>query len=610
MRRKMTKTTQRILRAAGLVAVLAVSALAALGGNPGPGASARAKARHYFALASRAGAEGHFDRAYEYAAKAHRADPSYVEGAWQHANYRLMAESDSLRTGRELKRTLELASKYVDAYPEDFNESATYAYWAVQMDTVEEGIRVYERLEKLFPTHTEILPELSEAYLRVGRNRESVDALSRYEALEGSDPRISMRKIAIYINTRDTVAALAEADSLVARGPSNAGFRIVRGTVWEYLDNPGNALVDYLDAESLAPESSMPKFALAQYYAQHGDTALYDLKTYEGLISDDLETDERISRAGEYIGRLMADSVDQTGRARALVGNLCERFPHEPKILVLAGLYYYMAKDLPQAKETLGYATDLDPANGDAWRTLLTMLLREEDYEGALDTYDRMARNIEPTSSDKQMRGIALVQSGRGREAVDMYAAMLRDLMPGIEPDSLITDKRLRSSLGSAAGAQAAILFTQMGDALYELKEPDRAFSAYENSLFFDPYNAMTLNNYAYFLAQNGGDLDKAEKMSRESVEEQPGNPTFIDTHAWILYLKGDWQGALDEQLQAIELVKEQGEEVNPEFYDHLGDMYYRLGRVDEAVDSWKKALELKPDDKDLQNKVRSRRVS
>ncbi len=86
MRRKMTKTTQRILRAAGLVAVLAVRALAALGGNHGPGASARAKARHYFALASRAGAEGHFDRAYEYAAKAHRADPSYVEGAWQHAN--------------------------------------------------------------------------------------------------------------------------------------------------------------------------------------------------------------------------------------------------------------------------------------------------------------------------------------------------------------------------------------------------------------------------------------------------------------------------------------------------------------------------------------------
>lgn len=608
--RQMMTSTPRLLRIAGVLAVLAASAFAALGGTSGTDARARAKARHYFALASRAGAEGKYDRAYEYSAKAHKADPTYVEASLLHANHRLMAESDTLRSVAELRRTLRMASQYVDTYPEDFNESAMYAYWAVQMDTVSEGIRIYERLEQLFPTHTEVLPELSEAYLRAGRTRDAIDALSRYEKVEGYDPRVAMRKISMYINLRDTVGALAEADSLVVRNPSNGTLRIVRGTVWEYLDNPGNALVDYLDAERLAPESSIPKFALAQYYATHGDTVQYDRKTYEGLISDDLEPDDRISRVGEYIGRLMADSVDQTARAEALINNLRDKYPHDPKILVMSGLYYYMLDDIPLARETLNYATDLDPTNADAWRTLISLLAREEDFAAVVETSGRMAKYVKPNVADRQTQGIALMQLGRADEAVEMYTGMLREAVPGIEPDSLVTDKRLRSSLGSRDSETVADIYMFAGDAYYELKQPEKAFTAYENSLFFDPYNSMTLNNYAYYLALSGGDLDKAEKMSRQSMEDQPENPTFIDTHAWILYLKGDWQKALEEQLQAITLAEEQGMVISTEFYDHLGDIYYRLGQVDEAVDNWKKALELKPGDEDIQNKVRLRRVS
>ena len=50
------------------------------------------------------------------------------------------------------------------------------------------------------------------------------------------------------------------------------------------------------------------------------------------------------------------------------------------------------------------------------------------------------------------------------------------------------------------------------------------------------------LNNYAYLLATRKGDLKKAEEMSRQSLKAEPDNPTFLDTYAWILYLRGEKQ--------------------------------------------------------------------
>ena len=63
------------------------------------------------------------------------------------------------------------------------------------------------------------------------------------------------------------------------------------------------------------------------------------------------------------------------------------------------------------------------------------------------------------------------------------------------------------------------------------------ADSAYDMSLSYDPMNVYTLNNYAFYLAQRGTNLDKAEKMSFRVVNAlAPGNPNYQDTHAWVLY--------------------------------------------------------------------------
>lgn len=63
---------------------------------------------------------------------------------------------------------------------------------------------------------------------------------------------------------------------------------------------------------------------------------------------------------------------------------------------------------------------------------------------------------------------------------------------------------------------------------------------AYEQILALDPENITVMNNYAYFLATHKGDLKIAEDYSRYAVQAEPANPVFLDTYAWILYLRGE----------------------------------------------------------------------
>ena len=130
----------------------------------------------------------------------------------------------------------------------------------------------------------------------------------------------------------------------------------------------------------------------------------------------------------------------------------------------------------------------------------------------------------------------------------------------------------------------------------------------YDVVLALNPESAVVLNNYAYYLALGGGDLKKAEELSRKAVSEQPENSTYLDTLAWILYLKGEYADALEIQEKAMELLAP-GDESAAEFWDHLGDIQYRNGQKANAVESWKKALELDEENKEIGEKVKNKKI-
>ncbi len=113
-------------------------------------------------------------------------------------------------------------------------------------------------------------------------------------------------------------------------------------------------------------------------------------------------------------------------------------------------------------------------------------------------------------------------------------------------------------------------------------------YAAYDRSLKYAPDSPLVLNNYAYFLAVEGRELEKALAMSSRVVALTDNNPTYLDTHAWVLFRLGRAEEAKRIMQQAIALDSRN----SPELLVHYGDILDALGERFVAETYWRKALE------------------
>ncbi|HLW10178.1 MAG TPA: hypothetical protein VKX35_07240, partial [Fermentimonas sp.] len=145
----------------------------------------------------------------------------------------------------------------------------------------------------------------------------------------------------------------------------------------------------------------------------------------------------------------------------------------------------------------------------------------------------------------------------------------------------------------------------QIGDLNFFLGNKDTAFKSYDNALKLNPQNLPVLNNYSYYLSLDKRELDKAEQMSGITVKAEPLNPTYLDTYGWILYEQGSYVMAKIYIEKAIEYEKEPSADV----YEHYGDVLFKTGEEEKALEQWKRARELGGDSKELKRKIRRRKL-
>lgn len=147
----------------------------------------------------------------------------------------------------------------------------------------------------------------------------------------------------------------------------------------------------------------------------------------------------------------------------------------------------------------------------------------------------------------------------------------------------------------------AAKLYTTKGDISYYTQNMAECFKAYEKALELKPEDNMTANNYAYFLSLDHRELDKAEKLSRKTIESEPLNSTYLDTYAWILYNMSRYNDAKAYIDKALECEGDESADV----YEHAGDIYYMTGDSKAALDFWHRSLELGSESDGLERKIK-----
>jgi tetratricopeptide (TPR) repeat protein len=142
--------------------------------------------------------------------------------------------------------------------------------------------------------------------------------------------------------------------------------------------------------------------------------------------------------------------------------------------------------------------------------------------------------------------------------------------------------------------------FTFLGDAYHNIEDHYHSDLYFEKLLTIDPNNVLVLNNYAYYLSTRKEHLEKAERMSKKTIDAEPSNGTYLDTYAWILFQLNRTEDAL----KYIEKAYFNGGDKSAEINDHYGDILYKNDKKDMALIYWKKAKELGKEDEKLIEKI------
>lgn len=556
--------------------------------------SVREKARYMYTQGAVEMAAGNEDRAWEYYRRAYEIDPTYEEAASAYGSRRIVTPLDSFQTNSSLLESLDMMRRFVDRYPDDQFESQYYGFVAMHLDTLSEASRVLERTYERFPQSSAILLQLSEAYLRDANLEKAIDALSRYEQVEGLSQQVTMRKISYQLVAGDTIGAQREVSRLVEQNPTDAAVRVMKGGLFESINMPDSALIYYKEAEMLSPESVQPKAALAGYYQAIGDSVAYDTKVYEMLFTEDMGLDDKVGIVAEYLQKLLTDK-QQTSRGDTLFAALRKQYPHEPQVLDLAARYSAAKGNFKEADEEISYAIDLDRTNETYWAQKMAYLAADEKYNKSIDAYHEAVKNFTP-SLGLRYNYIAVANSAKRYDlARKEFKSLIAEIDSTLNPDSVLKLEDLGRNITLSDLDRLSDLYTSLGDTYHSENDTTMAYRMYDNALVLNPKNELTLNNYAYFLCIDGGSLDKARSLIEQTITLMPDNPTYLDTYAWILYKQGEMKKAEEVQSRALEKVKGTQADV-PELYDHYGDILAGLGKDPDSLKMWKIAAKMMED--------------
>jgi tetratricopeptide (TPR) repeat protein len=119
----------------------------------------------------------------------------------------------------------------------------------------------------------------------------------------------------------------------------------------------------------------------------------------------------------------------------------------------------------------------------------------------------------------------------------------------------------------------------------------DKAINQLTEMLQVQPNNGSLMNNLAYLLTDNDQQLEMALEYARKAHQGDPGNANYLDTYAYAQCKNGQFEGAEQSLLRAVQIYESSGEAIPWDLYEHFGMAKEGLGKTAEAIEMYQKAL-------------------
>jgi Flp pilus assembly protein TadD, contains TPR repeats len=454
----------------------------------------------------------------------------------------------------------------------------------------EKSAEALEGMMKEVKGTEDYLFELAAIYLYGNKTDEALRVYNLAEQILGVNEVSSLQKQRIFFDQGKTEEAMREGEKLISAFPDEE--RYVLGLA-ETLSQQGQGAkaIEYVEnflKEN--PDAGSSKMLLAGLYRDNGQ----EKKSRELVLSvvDDTRVDvsSKILMLGMYSALLTQNKANKVEDAE-LNGFVLEVFkkldanhPEETNVHLVGGDIFMTLDRNKDAEIEYRKAVRGGTASYEAWQNLL-MLESQSDSFDSLIVHSDEALELFPN------QGMIYYFNGYGhlRKKHFNQAAL-----------SLEQAKKLSSTNPQFVNE----INSMLGDAYEGAKEFTKSERAYDEALEFNPNNDLVLNNYSYYLAIRKQNLEKAEKMSAQLIKDHPENIAYLDTHAWVLYMREKYK----EAKKVIEKAINSGKASYIHF-EHYGDILYQLGDVDNAVLQWQKAKSMGGDNAVINKKIANRRI-
>lgn len=518
---------------------------------------------YYFYAAANAKVTGKFDAAYDYIKYCYQIDSTNANVLYELGDYYHTIDKPS--------KSMDYYRKAIAYDPDNLYYNLAYAALCFELKQYTDAIDQYQKLIKKDPENSELYLYLSEANRLAGDLPKAIEALDKLEQLIGLNDKVSLQKYQLYSQLNQENKAFLEIQKYIDKYPTELRYRILLGRLYMQADKKTEAYLTYSRAKAIDPEDPYLISSMAEYYEVIGNKEAAEKELQAALISPKMDITSKLDILGQYIGTLQQNRKD-THVANALFDTLMLQHPQEPQLNLMYGSLLMLQKNTDEARFQYQIYAEANPTSPVGWEQMLSTTFP--------DSIDLSIDICKKAISYNPQQAQFYFYLGMGNYIKENYNDALDALQKGV---TLVDERNVRL---------LSDFYGQIGDLYQHTERQDSAFASYEQALKYNPANIGILNNYSYYLAVARKDLDRAEKMSAITIKAEPSNPTYLDTYGWVLFEQGAYSIAKVYIEKSINYSEEQKEELSSEVLEHYGDVLFKTGETDKALEYWLKAKE------------------
>ncbi len=530
------------------------------------GTDKRAETMRYFMEATQARLSGQIPKAVQLYRECLKLDPTNGAALFELAKL--------YHQGQDFPSALDHAKRAVAADKENIWYRFLLADLYSQNRQTNEAAAVYREVLAKWPDRYEVYFDLANMLAFSGKVDEAIKVYNDQEQRFGLSEELIMQEFGMLSQS----GKLPEAQALVERAikayPNEPQYLGLLAEVYDQQGEHEKALEQYRKTLELDPDNSMLRIALAEHYYTVGKMEEAYNELGIAFLDPDLDIDAKMQvligffEMTDREGEKPTDRPDLIRRSYTLIEALEKAHPESGKPHTIHGDFLLRDGKFSEARDQFREALRTEKERFPIHMQLLQLDLQLGDHE-ALHKDAEEAISIFPTVPEPYLyNGIALSRLSKHDEAIET-------LITG--RDVVVDNPQLQAQFWSS-----------LGDAYNEAERFADSDKAYDKALALEPDNAGTLNNYAYYLSVRNEQLEKAERMSKRSLEITPGSATYMDTYAWILFRLAKYADAKVWIEKALASGEADGVVV-----EHYGDILFELGDKNGATEQWRKAKTL-----------------